>query len=98
MDRPCTICTHAQKDAINEALAEGYSFRDVAGSYAVSKTALHRYWRAHVAAELQSVPVAPVQTIGTARSSLVKWGLWAAGILAAVWLAERLASEGAESI
>ena len=45
MGRPCTICTHAQRNAINQALAEGYSFRDVAGSYAVSKTALHRYWQ-----------------------------------------------------
>jgi hypothetical protein len=49
--RPCTICSHPQREAINHALAAGHSYRDVAGLYAVSKTALHRHWRAHVAAE-----------------------------------------------
>jgi hypothetical protein len=30
---------------MNKALAEGYTFRDIAAHYAVSKTALHRHWQ-----------------------------------------------------
>ena len=40
MGRPCTICAHPQREGIQQALAAGDSFRDVAVSYAVSKTAL----------------------------------------------------------
>ena len=49
MGRPCTICTHVERGAINMALAEGRPFRDVAAEYSASKTALHRHWQAHVA-------------------------------------------------
>ena len=89
MGRPCTICTHAQREAINRALAEGYTFRDIAGSYAVSKTALHRHWQAHVAVEPVSTPVAPRQATGTMRPSFMKWGLWAVGIVGALWVMGR---------
>lgn len=91
MGRPCTICTHAQKDAINQALAEGYSFRDVAGSYAVSKTALHRHWQAHIAAAPAGAPVAPARASGTARPPMVKWGLWVATVVVGLWLIGRAA-------
>jgi len=68
--RPCTICSHPHREAINQALREGYTFRDVAGHYAVSKTALHRHWQAHLAAESASPPVSQRPGSGTARRAL----------------------------
>lgn len=81
MGRPCTVCTHAQREAINEALAEGNCFREIAAQYCVSKTALHRHWQAHVADAPASTPTAPRQASVTARPPLVTWGVWAAGIV-----------------
>jgi len=89
MGRPCTICFHPQRDAINQALAAGHSYRDVAGYYVLSKTTLHRHWQAHVAAETVGAPVAQVEASGRARSSVVKWWLWAAAIAGMVFLAGR---------
>jgi hypothetical protein len=94
MGRPCTICVHAQREAINQALAEGHSFRDIAGSYAVSKTALHRHWHAHVADMPVGAPVAPVRASGTARSPLATWGLWAVGIMGVLWFLRRAGEAG----
>jgi ribosomal protein S26 len=76
MGRPCTICTHAQREAINQALADGYSFRDIASSFAVSKTAVHRHWQAHVATEPVRTKIVPVRASDTARSTFQKWALW----------------------
>jgi transposase-like protein len=73
--RPCTICSHPQREAINQALAEGDSFRDVAARYAVSKTAVHRHWQAHIADAPASPPAAPPQAGGTARPPVIRWGL-----------------------
>jgi len=87
--RPCTICTQPQREAINTALAAGHPFRDVAAHYAVSKTALHRHWQAHVAAEPASAPVAPARVSGTRAPAIAKWGLWAAGVLGVLWLLGR---------
>ena len=82
MGRPCTICSHARREAINTALAEGYTFRDVAALYAVSKTALHRHWQTYVAAEPVPAPVAAARASGTRAPQFGRWALWAAGILA----------------
>jgi len=47
MPRACSICTHRQRAEIEIALASGASFRNVAGRYGTSATALHRH-RKHV--------------------------------------------------
>jgi hypothetical protein len=73
---------------MNGALAAGYSYRDVAGYFAVSKTTLHRHWQAHVAAGPVSAPVAPVRASGTASPAAPKWS-WAAGIFVGFWLLMR---------
>lgn len=96
MGRPCTICTHAQREAINQALQEGDSFRDIAAEYAVSKTALHRHWQVHVAPEPANAPAAPARATGTPRPAFVTWGLWAAGIIGALWLVGRTAESHAD--
>jgi len=43
MPRTCTISTHPQRDAIDAALLDNLPLRDIAGQYAVSKSALARY-------------------------------------------------------
>jgi len=47
MPRPCSICTHPKREAIETALSEGGSFRNVAARFGTSATALHRH-RKHV--------------------------------------------------
>jgi hypothetical protein len=86
--------TCPQREAINKALAAGYSYRDVAGLYAVSKTALHRHWQGHVAAEAAGASVAAVRVTGTPRTTFGKWIWWAAGILAGLWLVGRAGTPG----
>ena len=82
MGRPCTICSHPQREAIHQALREGHSFRDVAVSYAVSKTALHRHWQAHVAVEPISAPAVPARakrdaaTAASHMEAVGRRGLW----------------------
>jgi transposase-like protein len=61
MPRPCTICAHAHSAAIEAALQDADSYRDIATRYDVSKSALARHWQAHMPAEPRpsAVPVAP---------------------------------------
>jgi hypothetical protein len=47
MAQSCSICTHSERAAIDAALLESRSYRDVAGQYNVSKSALERH-RAHI--------------------------------------------------
>jgi transposase-like protein len=54
--RPCSICTHAERAAIDRALASGASYRDVAKQFGVSHTAVYRHRKEHV-------PVALAQAV-----------------------------------
>ncbi|MGA7741810.1 MAG: hypothetical protein WCE40_08225 [Polyangia bacterium] len=47
MPRTCTICKHPNRHEIDQALVSGRSFRDVAGQYETSPSAVHRH-RSHV--------------------------------------------------
>jgi hypothetical protein len=47
----CTICRHPERGAIDAALVQGGTVRDIAGQYGVSKTAADRH-RAHIAAPI----------------------------------------------
>lgn len=49
MPRPCTICAHAERAAIDASLAGGTAYRDIAGQFAVSKTAVARHATEHIA-------------------------------------------------
>jgi hypothetical protein len=46
--RPCSVCRHAERPAIDSALVSGEPFRDIARRYATSKDALSRH-REHLA-------------------------------------------------
>ncbi len=52
MPRRCTICTHKKRAAIDQALVARQPFRDIAGQYGVSKSALVRHSDDHIPAEL----------------------------------------------
>src|SRR5215218_9077305 len=48
MGQPCSICSHDQHHQINIALVSRDSYRDVAGQFSVSKSALQRHSREHI--------------------------------------------------
>ena len=47
MPQRCSVCAHADHEAIDAAIVEGESLRNIAERYAVSTTALHRH-KAHL--------------------------------------------------
>lgn len=48
MPRTCTICNHAERQAIDQALVSGQSFRTIAHHWGVSLDALKRHKRDHL--------------------------------------------------
>ena len=48
MPRPCTICHHPQRDALDQALQAGEAFRNIAPRFGTSTTALHRHKHEHL--------------------------------------------------
>jgi hypothetical protein len=89
--RPCTICTHNERAAIEAMLQAGQPLRDIAGAYGTSKTALHRHWQLHIAKQPLATGGKPPERSGTRVPAVVRWGLWAAGILAGLWVLGRAA-------
>src|SRR5207249_4043406 len=52
MSRPCTICNHPQRSAIDRALASGDPYRKVALRYGISTATVSRHRTAHLADRL----------------------------------------------
>ncbi len=52
MTRHCTVCDHSDRDEIDAALVERQPFRNLAGRFRLSSTALHRHAQRHVPATL----------------------------------------------
>jgi|SoiMetStandDraft_2_1073263.scaffolds.fasta_scaffold11612_5 hypothetical protein len=50
MPRPCSICTHPQRQAIDQALTAGEALRNMAPRFGTSVTALHRHKHEHLLA------------------------------------------------
>lgn len=48
MPRTCTVCTHGERLAIDQALVDGQSFRTIAHQWCVSLDALKRHKRDHL--------------------------------------------------
>lgn len=48
MPRVCTICRHPRREGIDRALVAGEALRDIAGRFAVSKSALERHKAEHL--------------------------------------------------
>lgn len=52
MPRTCTVCTHAEREAIDAALVAGEPYRGIAQRYAASPDAVFRHRSDHVPATL----------------------------------------------
>jgi len=52
MARVCTVCAHAEREAIDKLLIAGVALRDIAGRYGLSKSSLERHKANHVPAAL----------------------------------------------
>ena len=49
MPRTCTVCTHSEREGIEQSLLAGQpSLRDIARQWGLSKDALHRHLRRHM--------------------------------------------------
>lgn len=48
MTRVCTVCQHANRDAIDAELVAGASYRALAGRFGLSRSAIERHKRDHV--------------------------------------------------
>ena len=48
MLRACSICTHPQRQAIDQALMAGVVFRNIARRFGTSTTAVHRHRHEHL--------------------------------------------------
>ena len=79
MGRPCTICAHPARHTIDTALETDRSLRDIAAQFGVSKTALHRHWRAHLVGgdpPAASNRRAPAKVKPKSRAKIIaKWAL-----------------------
>ena len=52
MPRTCTVCTHAERAEIDQALLTGEPLRDIAGRFRTSRSALLRHKQADIPATL----------------------------------------------
>ena len=48
MTRPCTICTHEQRNEIERAVVLQTRYRKIAALYSVSESAISRHVRDHI--------------------------------------------------
>lgn len=90
MGRTCTVCAHPARDAIDTALETERTLRDIAAQFGVSKTALHRHWRAHILGENSPVASNSGTSTKARRKSraktIAKWVLIAGfGLGVLVW-------------
>ncbi len=69
MPRVCTICTHPEKEAINQALVNGEPFRHIAARYGTSTGALQR----HKADDLPSIMVKSEKAREVAHADDLVW-------------------------
>src|SRR4051794_27269317 len=53
MPRACTVCTHPARAAIDRALVAGQPYRDIAGQFSVSPSALDRHRAEHLSPAVQ---------------------------------------------
>lgn len=52
MSRQCSVCIHPDRDAIDKALVAGEPYRDIAGRYGLSRSAVERHKNNHIPAML----------------------------------------------
>ena len=61
MGRPCTVCSHNSREEIDTSLIGGSPYRDVAGRFGLSKSAIERHASEHLIAAIARVAdISPV--------------------------------------
>lgn len=77
MARPCTVCSHGERQAIDKALVAGDSYRVVAGRFGLVPSSVQRHQNTHlVAAMAKAVAAAEVVAVehGTDLASQARSG------------------------
>jgi hypothetical protein len=73
MGKPCTVCVHPDRSAIDAALEAGHPLRGIAAAHGVSKTALHRHYH-HLLAGAEALEKSSAQgTVTLPRSESRSW-------------------------
>ena len=57
MPRPCSICRHLERQAMDQALAAKESYQDIAKRFGTSPAALHRHQQRHAQPPAGAVPM-----------------------------------------
>jgi hypothetical protein len=57
MPRPCSLCQHPEREAIDQALAAKEPYRDIAARFGTSPAALHRHQQRHAQPPAGGVPL-----------------------------------------
>jgi len=55
MARPCSVCTHPERDEIDKLLIRGEPYRTIAKQFRISESAVFRHKASHIAADLRDV-------------------------------------------
>lgn len=58
MSRVCTVCNHLNRAEIETAFVSGVSYRDIAGQFQISKTAVQRHASEHISQSIQQSQLA----------------------------------------
>jgi transposase-like protein len=64
MPRICTVCAHAKREAVDAALLASEPYRDIAGQFGLSKSAVERHRQDHIAPTLAKAAEAEDATSG----------------------------------
>jgi len=72
VSRVCTVCRHAERGAIDEALVGGTPFRNVAERHSLSVASLFRHRKEHIAAALVKVEAVRQEAEGLSLFGKVK--------------------------
>lgn len=72
--RTCTICTHAQRAEIEQAMMSGESsYRAIASQFAIGRMALQRHASDHIAQEIQQSQAAKEEILALNVTSEMVW-------------------------
>ena len=82
MSTRCTVCSHAERDAIEQSLVGGASNRDMAGRFGLSRSAVSRHTTSHLpAAEVRVVQARDAERAESLHDRLEELYRRAEGIL-----------------
>lgn len=74
MDKRCSICTHDQKQAIDQAIIENKPINEIIALYGVSKSSLYRHKKSHladsIAKQIQAVGIGMLEDSNCSDGSL----------------------------